>query len=62
MKLGYPSGRYEMRKEEEFEDLIDQWHSNPDDKRPLHTVLGMTWEEYREWAARKRTDRGSEAP
>lgn len=31
-------------------DAIDRWHEDGSETRPLHDVLGMTWEEYSLWA------------
>ena len=42
---------------EEIHDDIHDWHTRPgtDQNVPLHEWLGMTWEEYKEWAAQKKT-------
>lgn len=33
--------------QDELDDMIDAWHeSGPEEIRPLHEYLGMTWEEY----------------
>lgn len=36
---------------EDIEDYIDKWHERPDDGMPLHTYLGLSWDEYATWAA-----------
>lgn len=33
----------------DLDDLVEQWHTSPDDDGPLHEFLGMTWEQYAEW-------------
>ena len=33
---------------DEIDDYIDQWHTGNSDV-PLHTYLGMSWEEYAAW-------------
>ncbi|AER47924.1 hypothetical protein SEA_MARSHA_80 [Mycobacterium phage Marsha] len=32
-----------------LDELIERWHTSPDDGMPLHTFLGMTWAEYAAW-------------
>ncbi len=36
-------------REENIDDLIDDWHGSPDDGVPLHEYLGWTWEQYAHW-------------
>lgn len=32
----------------EYEDYVDQWHQqDPSNHVPLHTFLGLTWDEYK---------------
>lgn len=33
----------------QVDQLVDVWHESPDDGRPLHEFLGMTWPEYCRW-------------
>lgn len=33
-----------------LDDLVEKWHNSPDDGKPLHEYLGMTWDEYGAWA------------
>lgn len=40
--------------EEIVDDAIDSWHQAPPGT-PLHTYLGLTWEEYALWVEHKRT-------
>lgn len=35
----------------DIHDLIDAWHDEPGDKRPLHEYLGLTEEQYAAWVA-----------
>lgn len=42
-----------MKTDEEINELIDEWHKNPNDQ-PLHEYLGMTWEEYHSWVMQQR--------
>lgn len=34
----------------DLDDIVDRWHEDPDDARPLHVALGMSWETYVHWA------------
>lgn len=36
--------------EDYLEDLVDDWHTSPEDI-PLHLFLGMDWDEYKDWTA-----------
>lgn len=41
--------------EKTLDDLIEEWHnSGPEETRPLHEFLGMTWEEYGLWVKNSR--------
>lgn len=35
---------------DQIDDYIDTWHES-DDERDLHAALGMSWDEYGEWAS-----------
>lgn len=35
----------------QLDDLIDEWHEAVEDGTPLHTHLGMSWEQYARWAS-----------
>jgi hypothetical protein len=37
---------------DEIDDYIELWHDSDSDS-PLHEYLGLTWDEYRAWAANK---------
>lgn len=34
---------------DEIYDWIDRWHESPTDDGPLHTYLGLSWEQYGLW-------------
>jgi hypothetical protein len=45
--------------EKTLDDLIEEWHnSGPEETRPLHEFLGMTWEEYGCWVKTLVTSQG----
>lgn len=31
------------------DDLVDAWHNSPEDGRPLHEFMGMSWDQYKRW-------------
>ncbi len=36
---------------DDIDDYIDRWHAEPNPWGPkLHTWLGLTWEQYKQWA------------
>lgn len=47
-----PDRRYVMWSREQcrsFDDVVGRWHENVYGDIPLHEVLGLTWEEYKDW-------------
>lgn len=36
-------------KPEDIDDFVSAWHASTTDKRPLHSFLGLTEEEYHNW-------------
>jgi hypothetical protein len=34
----------------DIRDAVAAWHDDPEDDRPLHEYLEMTWEQYARWA------------
>lgn len=35
---------------DQIDDYIDNWHDSAENGTPLHTFLGLTWDEYKRWA------------
>lgn len=33
----------------QLDDLVEHWHRCNHDDRPLHEILGLTWNQYRHW-------------
>lgn len=46
--------------DEDIDDMIDEWHENIDIDCQLHTYLGMSWEEYRDWVGSPKTNTTTE--
>lgn len=40
-------------RDDELDKLIDYWYDSENITTPLHTFLGMTWDEYSNWVTRR---------
>lgn len=40
---------FALRSAGDYDELIDRWHNGAGNGMPLHTFLGMSWDQYAEW-------------